>query len=181
MKLQAARTDKVSTRQNGAGAGSNGAILGADTADRRSSNGSTSNGVVQGTDLQERPYSNNGNGASYRGNGNSYSKQGSAGQRREAAVADALEDAAAIDIDAEAQPQTLMMILVHLVTLESVLSAEVWTWSSKKGLRVQHLSASSKQLFRMQLSHPKPKSQAALGAELANTQPSRCSKTVTAL
>lgn len=104
MKLQAARTDKVSTRQNGAGAGSNGAILGADTADRRSSNGSTSNGVVQGTDLQERPYSNNGNGASYRGNGNSYSKQGSAGQRREAAVAEALEDAAAIDIDAEASP-----------------------------------------------------------------------------
>ena len=64
--------------------------------------------VVQGIDLQERPYSNNGNGASYQGNGSSYSKQGSAGQRREAAVADALEDAAEIDAqssqDAEADP-----------------------------------------------------------------------------
>lgn len=102
--LQAARTDKVSTRQNGAGSGSNGASLGPDTANGRSNNGSTSNSVVQGTDLQERPYSNNGNGASYRGNGSSYSKQGSAGQRREAAVADALEDAAAIDLDAESNP-----------------------------------------------------------------------------
>ena len=102
--LQAARTDKVSTRQNGAGSGSNGASLRADTTNGRSNNGSTSNSVVQGTDLQERPYSNNGNGASYRGNGSSYIKQGSAGQRREAAVADALEDAAVIDIDAESSP-----------------------------------------------------------------------------
>lgn len=99
--LQAARTDKVSTRQNGASPGSNGASLGEGTANSgRSSNGSSSSSVVQGTDLLEKPYSNNGNGASYQGNGSSYSKQGSAGQRREAAVADALEDAAIIDIDA---------------------------------------------------------------------------------
>lgn len=99
--LQAARTDKVSTRQNGAG--NNGASLEAGTGNGRS-NGSTFNNVVQGTDLQERPYSSNGNGASYQGNGSSYSKQGSAGQRREAAVADALEDAATIDIDARSSP-----------------------------------------------------------------------------
>ncbi|KAL3158073.1 hypothetical protein ABBQ32_011679 [Trebouxia sp. C0010 RCD-2024] len=100
-RLKAARTDKVSTRQNGASPGSNGASLGEGTANSgRSSNGSSSSSVVQGTDLLEKPYSNNGNGASYQGNGSSYSKQGSAGQRREAAVADALEDAAIIDIDA---------------------------------------------------------------------------------
>lgn len=103
--LQAARTDKVSTRQNGASPGSNGASLGEGTANGgRSSNGSTSSSVVQGTDLLEKPYSNNGNGASYQGNGSSYSKQGSAGQRREAAVADALADAAIIDIDARSSP-----------------------------------------------------------------------------
>ena len=102
--LQAARTDKVSTRQNGAGSGSNGASLEAEIANGQSNNGSNSNSVVKGTDLQERPYSNNGNGASHQGNGSSYSNQGSAGQRREAAVADALEDAAVIDIDADSSP-----------------------------------------------------------------------------
>ena len=105
LDLQAARTDKVSTRQNGAGPGSNGASLGEGFGNGvRGSNGSTSSSVVQGTDLLEKPYSNNGNGASYQGNGSSYSKQGSAGQRREAAVADALEDAAIIDINAQSSP-----------------------------------------------------------------------------
>ena len=77
-------------------------------ADRRSSNGSMPANVVQGTDLLEKPYSNNSNGASYQGNGSSYSRQGSAGLRREAAVADALDDAAEIDAqssqDAETDP-----------------------------------------------------------------------------
>ena len=107
--LQAVRSDKVSTRQNGAGPGSNGASIGEGTAlGGRSSNGSSPESVLQGTDLQEKPYSNNSNGASYKSNGSSYSKQGSAAQRREAAVADALEDAAVIDVesrqDAEEDP-----------------------------------------------------------------------------
>lgn len=65
------------------------------------------------------------------------------------------------------------MIPVHLAILGNVLSAEVWTWNSRKAPRVRHLSVSNKQLYRMQLSHPRPKSQAALGVELANTQPYR--------
>ena len=106
--LQAARTDKVSTRQNGAGPGGNGVSINEGAAQYQN-NGSSSNGtsrdtVLQGTDLLERPYSNNGNGASYQNNGSSYSKQGSAGQRREAAVADALKDAAAVDEEAEKDP-----------------------------------------------------------------------------
>lgn len=106
--LQAARTDKVSTRKNGAGPGGNGVSINEGAAQYQN-NGSSSNGtsrdtVLQGTDLLEKPYSNNSNGASYQNNGSSYSKQGSAGQRREAAVADALKDAAAIDEEAEKDP-----------------------------------------------------------------------------
>lgn len=105
---KAARTDKVSTRQNGAGPGGNGVDINEGAAQQQhvasSSNGTSRDNVLQGTDLLERPYSNNGNGASYQNNGSSYSKQGSAGQRREAAVADALKDAAAIDEEAEKDP-----------------------------------------------------------------------------
>ena len=61
--------------------------------------------MLQGTDLLEKPYSNNGNGSSYKTNGSSYSKQGSAGQRREAAVADALKDAAANGAEADTDPR----------------------------------------------------------------------------
>lgn len=106
--LQAARTDKVSTRQNGSGPSSNGASLSEDSAvhtqhsSNGSSNGVSADTVVTGTDLQERPYSNNGNGASLNGNASSYAQQGSPAQRRETAVADTLQETAT----EEAQPDT---------------------------------------------------------------------------
>ena len=74
-----------------------------------------------------------------------------------------------------------MKIPVHLVTLESVLSAEVWTWNSRQKRKPQHLPGSSKQLYRKRLSHLRLKNQAALGAESANTPPYRCSSLVTQL
>ena len=113
--MQAARGDNVSTRQNETGSGGNGASVRGNGAAPKSpsfssngsgsSNGSSSGTRVQGTDLLEKPYSNNGsgNGASLSGNGAAYSKQGSAAQRRETAVADALQDAVKLEEDAEAQ------------------------------------------------------------------------------
>lgn len=107
--LQAARTDRVSTRQNGSGPSSNGASLSEDSLGQRhgSSNGSSNGAVLVGTDLQERPYSNNGNGASMNGNGTSYAQQGSAAQRRDTAVADALQETAD-DNQAEQDPTSSM-------------------------------------------------------------------------
>ena len=94
--LQAARTDSVSTKQNGSGPSSNGASISEETTvnGRYNSNGSSPHSVVTGTDLQERPYSKNGNGASLDYKASSYAEQGSPAQRRETAVADALQDAA---------------------------------------------------------------------------------------
>ena len=113
--MQATRGDKVSTRQNETGSGGNGASVRGNGAAPKtpsfssngngSSNGSSSGTRVQGTDLLEKPYSNNGsaNGASLSSNGAAYSKQGSAAQRREAAVADALQDAVKLEEGEEAQ------------------------------------------------------------------------------
>ena len=109
--LQAARTDRVSTRHSDSSPSRNGTSLSEDpplqnrfsSNGSKGSNGSSPNSVVTGTDLQERPYSNNGNGASLDSKASSYAQQGSPAQRRETAVADALQDAAS-DEQAQQDP-----------------------------------------------------------------------------